>query len=236
MAERPIFVPVREGTELVRELFFQFTWHAGFAQVQKEKNIEALHAAAAAGGYSPLLEVSTKSERKVGRHLSAFHLKVQSMRCGEIPLECAFQGSKIFERGGPFTDLYKRDVREAKGDPRLKDSGALVGFKFDGLSFPLEPKTIFYDWLYVNSIYPHREWCRKLDVYAGFTDIEFNPYRSINCQARSCALFLTLMNRGLLGVAVNSPEDFIRIISGYKYRPQLRIEDGIHSTVLANLR
>lgn len=233
MAERPIFAPVPDGTELVKEIFFQITWHAGFAPVQKEKNITALHAAAAVGGYSPLLEISTKSERLAGRHLSAFHLKVQSPRYGEIPLECAFQGSKIFDRGGPYTDLYSGEVRSAKSDPRLKESGSLIGFQFDGLSFPLEPKTTFYDWLYINSIYPHREWCKKLAMYVGFTDIEFNPHRSINCQARSFALFTSLLSRGLLESAVNSPDDFLQIICAFDYRPQLRVEERVRPALFS---
>jgi hypothetical protein len=31
----------------------------------------------------------------------------------------------------------------------------------------------------------------RLNKYVGFTDIEFNPSKSINCQARSCALFVS---------------------------------------------
>jgi hypothetical protein len=224
MAERPIFVPASEATELVSEIFFPIEWHPGFAPIQKEKNVAALHAAAAAG-FSPLLEISSKSKKTVGQHLSAFHLKVRSAHNGEVFLECAFQGSKVFEQGGPFKDLYGQEPWQAKRDPRLRQSGPLTGFQFDDHWFPLEPKTAFYDWLYVNSIYPHRDWCRKLNGYAGFTDIEFHPRRSINCQARSCALFLTLMKRGLLDEAVESPDNFIRVISGYDYRPQLR-EDG----------
>src|SRR5713101_5744947 len=130
MAERPIFVPASASAQLVREIFFQIEWHPGFAPTQKEKNIEALHAAAAAAGFSPLLEISSKSKRISGQHLSAFHLKVQSGRYGKIPLECAFQGSKVFERGGPFRDLYWMEPRDAKRDPRLKESGSLTGFKF----------------------------------------------------------------------------------------------------------
>ena len=110
MAERPIFVPVPDDSELVKELYFPLSWHPGFAPVQKQKNVAALHASAAAGGYSPLLEISSKSTEKLGQHLSAFHLKVRGQH-GEMPLECAFQGSKVFERGGPYTDLYGADVR-----------------------------------------------------------------------------------------------------------------------------
>jgi hypothetical protein len=219
MAERPIFVPAPEAPELVHEIFLRMKWHSGFAPVQKEKNVLALHAAAAEAGYSPLLEVSSKSAEKLGRHLSAFHLKVQSS-LGEIPLESAFQGSKVFERGGPFTELYGADVRTAKRDERLRDSGRIVAFQFDGTRFPTEPRTAFYDWLYVNAIYPHREWLTRLNRYAGFTDIEFNPERSVNCQARSCALFVSLIAKGLLESAVASPQAFIDVLTEHAYRPQ----------------
>lgn len=230
MAERPIFVPAPEAPELVQEIYLRMKWHSGFAPVQKEKNVLALHAAAAAAGYSPLLEVSSKSAEKRGRHLSAFHLKVQS-RLGEIPLESAFQGSKVFERGGPFTELYGADVRTAKRDQRLRDSGRIVAFRFDGVEFPTEPRTAFYDWLYVNAIYPHREWLVRLQRYAGFTDIEFNPERSVNCQARSCALFVSLMRKGVLERAVESPAAFVALLSEHAYRPRQAERAGQHRFV-----
>src|SRR5260370_1229279 len=219
MAERPIFIPAPDTPGLVKEVSCHLVWTSGFAPIQKKKNIKELNEGAAAAGYSPMLEVSTKSERKLGRHLSAFHLRVQSYQYGDIPLECAFQGSKVFERGGPYTDLYSADVKAAKHDSRLQNSGRLVGFQFENVSFPLEPKTAFYDWLYVNAIFPHREWLSRLRRYAGFTDIEFNPERSINCQARSCALFVALLTKNLLEGAVESPEAVIDLISHYSYRP-----------------
>jgi hypothetical protein len=227
MAERPIFIPAPDSPELVRELSLRFTWHPGLSPSQKKKNIVALHESAARAGYAPLLEVSTKSEEKVGQRLSAFNLKVCSEHLGKLPLESAFQGSKVFERGGPFTDLYDADVRDAKGDPRLKNSGRLTGFKFENISFPLEPKTSFYDWLYINSLYEHREWLRShIFHYAGFTDIEFNPERSINCQARSCALLVTLIKKDWLDEAVRSPAIFINLLSRQQYRPEHVYRDG----------
>jgi len=221
MAERPIFVPSPDSAELVKEVFLELKWNSGFAPVQKEKNVKALHEAALRNGFRNVLEVSTKSDKQRGQHLSAFYLKVKSDRLGEIPLECAFQGSKVFERGGPYTDLFVKDVRDAKRDPRLKESGTLVGFTFDGVNFPLEPKTAFYDWLYVNCIYPYRDWAKKLYDYSAFSDIEFNPQRSINCQARSIALFLSLMKRDQLDQAVESPDAFIRVLCDSQYRPTL---------------
>lgn len=216
MAERPIFLPTPALDELVKEVSVKLTWHSGFAEIQKKRNIHALHEAAARLGYSPLLEVSTKSDERVGQHLSAFHLKVHSA-FGDIPLECAFQGSKVFERGGPYTDLFAVDPRAAKRDPRLRDSGALVAFEFQGMRFPLEPKTVFYDWLYIGAIFPHREWLSRLSKFVGFTDIEFNPERSINCQARSIALFFSLKSNDLLEGAMESPGSFLQVLSEHEY-------------------
>src|SRR5262249_51179606 len=146
MAERPIFVPAPESTELVREVFVEMKWHSGFAPIQKEKNVTELHSAAARAGLGPLLEISSKSKNQRGQHLSAFHMKVRMSNGREIPLECAFQGSKVFERGGPYTDLYwVEEPRVAKRDDRLRESGPLKSFQFEGFTWPLEPKTAFYD-------------------------------------------------------------------------------------------
>jgi hypothetical protein len=217
MAERPIFLPAPTLDELVKEVSVKLTWHSGFAEIQKKRNIQALHESAARLGYAPLLEVSTKSDDRVGRHLSAFHLRVQSP-VGDIPLECAFQGSKVFEAGGPYTDLFTVDARTAKRDPRLRESGKIVGFEFQGVQFPLEPRTVFYDWLYLGAIFPHREWLSCLGGFIGFTDIEFNPERSINCQARSVALFFSLRSNHLLEEAMESPQSFLDLLRQHEYQ------------------
>jgi hypothetical protein len=221
MAERPIFIPAPESPELVKELTMQLTWHPGFAVSQKKKNIAALHESAARAGYTPLLEVSTKSDEKLGQRLSAFNLKVRRAELREMPLEMAFQGSKVFEKGGPFIDLYDaEDARDAKRDPRLRESGPLKGFQFGSLWFPLEPLTGFYDWLYITALYEHRDWLQKRILrYAGFTDIEFNPERSLNCQARSCALLVTLLKNRWIDDAVCSPESFLSLLSSHHYPP-----------------
>jgi hypothetical protein len=202
MAMRPVFVPAESGTALVETVPIEFGWHAGMAATQKKKNVVALHDGAAARGLAPLLEISSKSEREVGRKLSAFHLKV-AVDGRETTLESVFQGSKRFEHAGPFTDLYWMDSRDAKRDPRLQNAGKLLGFRFDGRDFPLSPPTAFYDWLYIRTLFPHRAWLKRLSQCAGFTDIEFNPERSLNCQARSCATFVSLERRGQLDLAVN---------------------------------
>jgi hypothetical protein len=232
MAERPVFVPAKDAPGFVKEVSLSIYWASGFAPVQKKKNIKALHEAAEVKGLSPLLEISTKSDVVAGQHLSAFHLKVES-EVGDIPLECAFQGSKVFEKGGPYKDLYTMDAREAKRDSRLQSSGNLVLFEFDNKVFPLYPKTVFYDWLYLKAIYPHKEWLQDRLTnkirYAGFTDIEFNPAKSINCQARSCALFVALIEKGILESALESPDSFISTMKQHATLPhaQQRVDQQL---------
>ncbi|TEH85655.1 hypothetical protein IPC1313_29555 [Pseudomonas aeruginosa] len=212
MASRPVFIAQGKEDKLVLEREIGFAWNPGFAPIQKKKNISAMHSAAEKIGLFPLLEVSTKSELELGRRLSAFNLKI-STDVGEISIESAFQGSKVFKAGGPFTDIYKMDSRSAKKDERLKNSGQLVGFDFFGQKWPLIPKTAFYDWLYLSALQPHQDFLKRLFSFAGFTDIEFNPERSINCQARTCALLVSLLKLNLLDEALRSQADFIMMVA-----------------------
>jgi len=212
MAKRPVFIPLGKADRFVDERLLDFKWNPGFALVQKKKNIVALHEAAKSQGLAPLLEVSTKSEERLGQRLSAFSLKIDT-DIGEIPLESAFQGSKVFEHGGPYVDLYRVDSRTAKRDPRIRESGKLVGFCYFDQKWPLVPKTAFYDWLYLTVLRPHQEYLERLFEFKGFTDIEFNPQKSINCQARTCALLVSLLKTKLLDVAMKSERDFIDMVA-----------------------
>ena len=197
MATRPVFVPQKKGKPLVSEVPIDFKWNPGMAASQKKKNIKALHEAAKHHNLDRLLEISSKSEDEVGRRLSAFSLKLQ-IENRRIPFECAYQGSKVFRQGGPYTDLFLLLPRKAKKDSRLQDSGDLIGFEFAGEQFPLFPKNAFYDWLYIRTLFPHRNWISEKVSYQGYTDIEFNPAKSINCQARAFAEMMALADRGQL--------------------------------------
>ncbi len=208
MAKRPIFIPKTSSTSLVEERHVEFAWFPGFSLAQKQRCIGSLHAAAKV---SPLLEISSKSPDALGRSLSAFSLAV-AFGDGTMPLECAFQGSKVFASGGPFEDLYAASPLDAKRDPRLRESGPLVRFQFENQSFPLEPKTLFYDWLYVSACARQPTILQRLTAFGGFTDIEFNPKKSLNCQARSAAILVSLMQAGTLTEALRSPAAFATVV------------------------
>lgn len=212
MAIRPIFIPQKSAHQLVSEVPIEFKWNPGMAPSQKKKNVLALHAAAKSKGFDHLLEISSKSEDEIGRRLSAFSLKLE-LDDAPVFLESAYQGSKAFRHGGPYTDILELPPREAKKDPRLKASGDLVSFQLFGKKFPLSPKNAFYDWLYIKALFPHKEWISKNMNYKGYTDIEFNPMKSINCQARAFAELVALSERGQLELAAEDFSYFASLLS-----------------------
>ena len=137
--------------------------------------------------------ITTKSDQILGIQLSAFNLQIALKNGKKIPIECAFQGSKVFKDRGPYDDIFWKSTREAKRDERLKKSGSITGFSFDGIDFPSEPKTAFYHWIYLRALDTNLEEQSDLDGFAGFTDIEFNPKKSINCQAFCVAAYVVLV-------------------------------------------
>ncbi len=108
--------------------------------------------------------------------------------------------------------MFEMHPREAKKDKRLLTSGRLTGFKFFGKEWELEPRTAFYDWLYISALKKRTELSEQVIEYSAFTDIEFNPERSINCQAYSAALYVSLFKLGILNEAVASKESFLETI------------------------
>ena len=200
MAERPIFTPTPSGPLLVSTHHVEFQWFPGMAVSQSQKSIDSLHERARAQlGVDAVLEISSKSRDDWGVQLSAFNLMIRTVKYEqEFSLECAYQASKVFERGGPFKDLLNARSIDAKRDPRLNQFGRLVKFQFFGTDWPLEPRTAFYDWLYINALHKQPQLAEIVLTYRAFSDIAFNPERSINCQAYAAALYVSLHERGLL--------------------------------------
>lgn len=198
MAIRPVYISCAEAPYF-KTYQTEFSWNGGFAVSQKQKNIHALHAAF--NFQFPdlrVLEISSKSMQYVGIDLSAFSLMKYVPTLGKsVTVENVFQSSKIFENGGPFIDLITASPRDAKSDERLKSSGKLIGFRFNGSDFPIEPKTIFYDYIYMNALLENEALAQEVLSYDAFTDIEFNPNRSINCQAKAAAVYVSLCKAGL---------------------------------------
>lgn len=218
MALRPVFVP-DEQPPFVKEVPVQFNWVAGMSKSQVQKCVISLHEAAKRRGIDRILEISSKSTTSLGIKLSAFYLMLTPPQGQTMSVECAFQGSKVFTGGGPFTDLYTVSSREAKKDVRLRNSGELIGFNFLGENFPTIPRTAFYDWLYLNALVQNPNLARELLRYNAFTDIAFNPQKSINCQARAAALFTALSRMGEVDRVIKDKDYYLKLISAPSRKP-----------------
>lgn len=214
LAKRPVFI-VSDTKPYNIEESVDFTFYSGFAEIQKKKSIKSLHESFLNKHPNrTILEISSKSEEELGVQLSAFNLMIETKTEKRYSVECAFQASKVFENGGPYKDLLYMTSKEAKNDPRLKNSGKLVNFYCGNKIFSLIPTTYFYNWLYINTLHMYPHLTDKLIKYDAFTDIVFNPDKSINCQARAAAVYVSLKRQGLLEQALKDKDSFLDVVYG----------------------
>ena len=207
MSERPIFIPTLNDIKLVETIMVEFNWFSGFSKVQKQKSIRSLHEEAKkTNNIENILEISTKSEKTIGVKASAFNMIINLKNKQSASVESFYQGSKIFENGGPYIDLYKKSSLESKKDGRLQLSGNLKGFKFQDENWGIDEN--FYDWLYLNALIQNKDIANEINKYDAFTDIEFNPKKSYNCQAHTAALFKALLARNFDLNNIRSPSSF----------------------------
>jgi hypothetical protein len=195
MANRPFFIPSQDKEVLVTTNSVEFTWFSGFAKSQKQKSISSFHENISKEfKLNKILEISTKSENKLGIQLSAFNLRI-NYKNKEYFLESLFQGSKIFTDQGPNEDIYEKSSIDAKKDERIKRSD-LKEFSFFGETFSLDFD--FYSWLYFIALNQNKNLKAEILNYEAFTDIEFNPEKSLNCQAYSAALYSSMVQNKIL--------------------------------------
>lgn len=217
MATRPVYFLDTISDRFVKEELIEFKWYPGLSVSQKQKSIASLHAEVSQRKKGvAILEISSKSDKHIGKALSAFNLFYFPKKYSKkISVEMAFQSSKVFAYGGPYIDLLNATSVAAKKDPRLKNSGELKCFLYFGEKWGLLPRTAFYDWLYLSALMQNKDIVEQLIMYDCFSDIEFNPQKSINCQARSAALFVSLYKRKLLDDVLESKEAYLSILKNY---------------------
>lgn len=202
MSTRPVYMP-----KLTRPYYtvenFDFEWAPGQAAAQKMKNSAQLQALwKEKHPEGKILEVSTKSDQEMGVKLSPFNLtkRLSSLR-KEFPVENIYQASKTFRHGGPYVDLLGVTPNKALADPRLLDSGDLVSYTCENQQYPAAPDFLFYIWLYLTALLENPGLAAKVKSMDAFCDIEFNPAKGNNNQAKACAVFNSLARLNLLDEA-----------------------------------
>lgn len=141
----------------IRFTDFDIEWNHGFSIQQKQKNVRNFHVAISKYfnvQLNQILEVSTKSFDEIGKQLSSFNLKIQ-INEGKFPLECIYQSSKVFANFlGEYqiSEALYMNPKSAKVRLAKENHNYLIKFRCFGKDFPLEPKYLFYDWLYINAV------------------------------------------------------------------------------------
>lgn len=208
-AIRPAFICI--DNKLYQE-YYTFEFFAGFSLSQKRKTIDSFHNVIKSRGIINILEVSRKNENELGVKLSAFNLKI-NINNTKYPVECIYQASKVFNdlKFTECLDMYPGDAKKyVKG--KAEDLNLfLSGFNCFGKEFPLEPKSLFYDYLYVIALSQNEELSKQIIQYDCFTDIEFNHKKQYASQARSCALYKYLFLNKCVNDFINNPMAYVSL-------------------------
>lgn len=209
MVVRPVFAPMRDKIGVIEFDSEPFVWHPGFSLSQKYKNVEELHAAIVKKDSNQRpLEISSRSNNSLGVSLSAFNLGI--WREGKLlSVESVYQASKVFaENIGPHPQWYSDNPRNVRS--RIQHiNEALVGYKLGHDEWGLNPTRAFYDWVYCRVLHKNEKLVGGLEDYTCFTDIAFNPQKSLNCQAYAMSLYLSLVANGVIVEALSSKDAFL---------------------------
>ena len=216
MAKKMVF-RIGNNDRAFEEEIIEYMYYNGFAISQKQKSILSLHEAINVKYPNlKILDVSTKSLLMEGVDLSAFNLTLDGR-----PLECVFQSSKVFLGDIKNEFLINVEPREAKrynneiGKPLIK-------FNYKGMDFPLVPRSLFYDYIYIQALVKSKKDFSYVKDFDIFTDIEFNEKKQINCQARACAIYSYLLRNNQVDYYISSIENFKKLY-GYIEGEQLSL-------------
>lgn len=211
VAQRLVFFLDKENNFKQKE--YEFKWYPGFAKTQLQKSIKALHECFLSEFPNKrVLEVSSASNDEIARALSAMNLQVMTSH-GKYTVEQLFQAGKIFREAGSQEKLLNLSSQEAKKhNKETNQHDELVRFEMFGAIFPLEPRTYFYNWIYMKALHQHPELISKIAEYDAFTDIFFNSEKAINCQAQACSIYVSLLRRGMLEETLANRENFLKNI------------------------
>ena len=186
-----------------------FTYIKGMAFSQKCKNVLSFHSSIQAQfPNAKILEISTKSNNSLGVSLSAFNLTLDG-----VSVESFYHSCKVFEDGTSFEFLKDYSPRDAKRYVRENGGKVLKCYRYNGEEIPLETRTLFYDYIYIQSLIQHPEVSSALIAYDLFTDIEFNEKKGLNCQARACAIYSYMLRTNTVEKYMSSMKSFEKIYS-----------------------
>ena len=217
MTVRSVFLS-KDHYPYFEEIYVDFEWFPGFALSQKRKCQIGLHQNfLRAYPDEKILEISGSSLFRLGGQLSAMNLRKRTA-VGVTSVESAFQSSRVYQDGketiGPFPEWLFLPGKECKKLVKEKSRG-LHSYRYvfgDEVFYaPDFHISLFYDYLYLNALLePENEAVRAALCDGGYTAFTDLATKSLNSQARSCAIFAGLRKAGLTQ-RVKSAEDYLAL-------------------------
>lgn len=211
MAKRILFMK-KNSEPFNEELEIEFDWAPGLNAVCRQRSIDNLQKAA--GRIYPclrILDTSYVSGQKEGVGLSSSNLSITLASGESIPLESAYQGSKMINNMGPYTDLYYTNALKVKSDPRL--NGEVTGFHFEGVDYSAKDPHAFYNWLFCRALSENPELSGQLEKYDAYSNIMV-PVDAEECEARAAAVYEGLRISGKLALCLDNFDTFCNIVNG----------------------
>lgn len=238
------------GSRAYEEKVVEFEWFSGMSWQQRQKSSLSMLHELSTLGYTPI-EISRRAvDQDFGAQLSAFHLKLNKINVENIfqAYKKFNDGGPYFDLLYVDPKLARNDCRlqtyeskkpcqtyqvEYKNKGfydddavctfcRTRKSRRLTNFTSGKEEWDTEPKSMFYDAIYIAALLQNKQLSDRLLNYNAFTDIEFNQqiaYSQLkgpfNCQARSCAIFVTLKNANYsdeqIAELIHSPSELKKI-------------------------
>ena len=220
MTRRSVFVP-RPYYPYFEEIEVEYHAFNGMAKSQKRKSQISLHDNFTARyPERKVLEISGASLVPLGMKLSAMNLR-KAVDGKVTTAEAVFQSGRIFSpypgsphKRGPYLEyLYaephkaKTEIRKMAGDWHSYDY--VIGDRhFYAPPFHI---SLYYDWVYLSALLEDQNRALREELlqsgYNAFTDL---ATRSLNCQARTVAMFLGLCEAGVQDRAAD-PDQYLEL-------------------------
>lgn len=154
-----------------------------------------------------ILEVSPYGGPE-GKACTPWLLKLKTQDGKFHPVAALYEAAKVFEHGGPYEDLKEKRPEEILGDPRLRQSGNLMGFHFEHEAFTTTPRHKFFDYLYNRALKERADLHEALLKAEIITDVTYQMSSMYLSPARSVSYFISLYQKGLLEKVLSSSEEF----------------------------
>ncbi|WP_300920106.1 DUF6977 family protein [uncultured Dubosiella sp.] len=87
----------------------------------------------------------------------------------EFSITNIMAAAAVYEKGGPYVDLYGTAPEKAREDERLKTSGALLSYQFEKQTYPSQPDDLFLIWLVFLALQENRMLSQKVCGYENFS-------------------------------------------------------------------